>query len=422
MEKETKAVAYSKVRKYAEKMIDILKGEGIEATLDNYLANYIIYVAKDAYDEALAVARKKGNENQIGMLNDYAEFRGLLATSLAYVELRDHKDIDKAWEYGDRKPSYVAALLKDISSIVPSAPYIVVNGADGSIEILINSKDNDKHEEWVKKIVALVEEKHSKYFKRCTPCKATGLVLCKKEEKEELPYEDIFFASMFMDGMIYPMGSNVAPKSDCENHLEEDGYWISQHSFGGQDLKLESSEEGKLTGSLELYEKMEFSSQWDAENKRSISIPRTESTVVDNVDFTSTVEVLDENECTITTTFELKRKVEVFPKNMASNKYPTDKSVRNGMFAYPLENGEYSGTYTERFVKIANGTRLLHFSEQSPFFEVFEIDEDFDFANPSMSEYPKVFDDTTFDKDDKDINEMMKYLGADAKKLILEQK
>lgn len=419
MEKETKAALHSKDKAYAKEIIGKLKEAGIEATLDNFLGNYIIYVSNEDYDAALSFARLNADENRLGSLNHYDEFRGLLAHSLAYAEMRDHKDIDKAWEYDRRRPYYINNLIKDVESIVPGNVYISVNGSDASIEILTSDKDQTNHDELSTAIVELIESKYSKFFKRCSVCKANGEVIRVIEKKEKLPFQDLFYSTMFLDGMFYPIGSNIAPKDDCDNNLDETGYWMSTHSFGGQDFTLSSTEEGKLKGSIELYEKMQFNSKWDAEKQTSISVRRIESILVDNVRFDTSIEVLSDDECVVTTNFELKRKADVFPKLPFNQKYPTKKSVRNGLFAYPLENGEYSGTYTERFVKIANGTRLLHFSDQSPFFEVFEISDDFSFANVKTEKYPKVFDDTTFDKNDKDMNEIMRYLGKDAKKLVL---
>lgn len=421
MGKDTKAVLHSKDRKYTENFIAKLKTIGIEGTLDNFLGNYIIYVATEDYLKALAYGRANADEKCMGFINHYDEFRGLHEQSLVYAELKDHKDVDKSWEYGKKKPNYLNALMLDISRIVKD-PYIRVNISDASIEIMINSNDTSKHDEVVEAIKHLIEYKYCKFFKRCYASEDYGKILVPPVEKKEFPYQNLYHKTMFMDGMFYPMGSNIAPKGDYENDIEESGYWISTHSFGGQDFNLNPTEDGRLQGSIELYEKMEFNSKWDAVNNKSIRINRTESTLVDKVTFSANIECLSADECVITTDFVIKRKADVFPRLPFNQKYPTKKSVRNGIFIYPLENGEYIGTYTERFVKIANGTRLLHFSDQSPFFEVFEIPEDFSFEDFKAEEFPKVFDDTTFDKDDKDMSEIMKYLGKDAKKLVLENK
>lgn len=257
----------------------------------------------------------------------------------------------------------------------------------------------------------------------------------KEEKKDKDPIRDsldtLYSTSIILDGIHYPEGSNIAPKPEEDNNLDESGYWTRTSRYGGQysksDFKVIDATEYEYESLVKLYEKKTYDSYWDAEKEISVDILPIESMIEDNVCFKSNIRVLSEDEIEIKTDYKLKRKLSVKGEQASNHKeFPARNSVRDGIFPFPLEDGEYTGSYTEHYVKIANGTRLLHYADESSFFEIFDIPEDFDFVNNTvaLSEYPKVFDDCDFDKNDKDLEEISKYLNQDAKNLIktMEQK
>lgn len=113
-----------------------------------------------------------------------------------------------------------------------------------------------------------------------------------------------------------------------------------------------------------------------------------------------------QNCVSMTTTVNVSRKIEGIDLD--------GKNDRDAFFTCLSGNGSAgSVTYTEHFVKIANGTRLLHYSEEYEAFEVFDLPNNWFIENGIAKEtvgYPKVFDDTTFDKDDKDLDEIYEIL------------
>ena len=66
----------------------------------------------------------------------------------------------------------------------------------------------------------------------------------------------------------------------------------------------------------------------------------------------------------------------------------------------------------EKEVFISNGTRLLHYSDNSTFFELFEIPKNW-FIEDGINKLgnPKVFDNWDYDKDDISLDEALNIMG-----------
>ena len=406
-----KPVLYSRYKNYLKDIAGIIESYGVSCIIDNKLGNYVIYVRESDYAKTLDIARKKGNENMLGAINENGDERGLLASSLVYLELKDEDICEKEWRFEDELPDFLKKMMQDIETIVPFKPYLLVS-SDNSLEILMNDQDNINHDEYASAVRNLITNQYSDYFRVCLPCSVNGEL--KDARSADFAYQEIFYSSMFLDGMFYPLGSNIALKEDCDNEVGESNYWIGMHTFGSHYFNVKSMHPGLVSGDVSLFEKMHFNSVYDTKHKVSHPVDEVDTILTDNITFKTQIEEED-NSCKITTDFIIDREASVLP----FMSYPTKKSVRNGLFAFPLESGIYEGKLTEYFVKISKGTRLLHYSPVSPFFEVFEIAPDFTFKKGILPDYPKVFDDTTYDKEDKDLKEISQYVPIDPKILKL---
>lgn len=213
-----------------------------------------------------------------------------------------------------------------------------------------------------------------------------------------------FMNSMFHDGLLYPIASNIAPKFDEDQDLST-GYKYRRRSFGTKDFNVntvkKSEKEETIKGDFEVYDKKEFDYYWNSETGKYVYMGSSKSFgVLDKGNFLSEVGIIDEDTIKITTSIDLKR--------IVTGDNLDDKSIRDGLFPnIPHENSEENVEIVEYFVVLANGNRLLHFSPLSDFFEVFSLVSTWTLGK-SISEFdsPKVFDDLEYDHVDQDLDEI----------------
>ena len=99
----------------------------------------------------------------------------------------------------------------------------------------------------------------------------------------------------------------------------------------------------------------------------------------------------------------------------------TNESIRDGVFFSTKHTDDKTGYgYGDMYVKISSGTRLLHYTTQSEFFEIYELPNGWEYEDGIDNlDYPKVFDDYKFDSEDKDLYEVSQVMNRDVKKLSL---
>lgn len=216
-------------------------------------------------------------------------------------------------------------------------------------------------------------------------------------EKRTDNLKSYFYNSLFHDIIRYPEGANIAPHNDDYPHY--------MGSYGGDTYLSPNSIEMLPEDKLSIKGEFKLNDTKGYYNEKHC-------VVTDSGDFTSELS-FSQNSVSITTTANVSRKV-----------VGTDldgQNHRDAFFTCLSESGS-KGTVacTERFVKIANGTRLLHYSEEFDAFEIFELPNNWFIENGLSNEttgYPKVFDDTTFDQNDKDLKEVYEILNARKKNL-----
>ena len=212
-----------------------------------------------------------------------------------------------------------------------------------------------------------------------------------------------FEHSLFHDIIRHPDGSNIAPHNDEYPHY--------MGIYGGSTClsinSIEQLQEFKYT----------FKGEFTTKDRKGIIDSREPNCIVtDSGDFTSELS-LDENQVSMTTTVNVSRTVEGTD---------LDGQNRRDNFFTCLSDEDSNGTvtYTEHFVKIANGTRLLHYSDEYDYFEIFDLPNNWLIENGLSLEtigYPKVFDDVTYDLDDKDLAEVYELLSNRKKELVFKK-
>lgn len=221
----------------------------------------------------------------------------------------------------------------------------------------------------------------------------------KVEEERTNALKSYFFNSLFHDIIRYPEGANIAPHNDDYPHY--------MGCYGGDTYLAPNVIE--VLPEDKLLVKGEFKLNDTKGNK---DYTEKYCVVTDSGDFTSELS-FEQSGVTITTTTNVSREV-----------VGTDLDGQNHRDAFftclSINGSQGTITCTEHFVKIANGCRLLHYSEEFDSFEIFELPNNWFIENGLTDEttgYPKVFDDTAFDHDDKDLNEVYEILNARKKNL-----
>lgn len=227
-----------------------------------------------------------------------------------------------------------------------------------------------------------------------------------------------FMQSMFHDGVLYPLGLNIAPKFDEDQDLST-GYKYTIRSFGAKEFNVTTVEKSDtkevIKGDFLVYDKKEFDHHWNNETKVSVNMGSSKPfELFDNGNFVSEVSIEDEETIKIITSVDLSRTV------VGDNL--DDKSLRDGMFPnIPHESMECNVEIIEYFNIIANGKRLLHFSPLSEFFEVFTLPKNWFLGASMMDDSPKVFDDVDYDTDDLDLEEIKEVINKSSEVKILKR-
>lgn len=243
---------------------------------------------------------------------------------------------------------------------------------------------------------------------------------------KKLELKSYFDESLFVDGLLRPLALNIAPKKDSQMDLTT-GYKYHNRNFGVnsfnscEEIDFFGGTKMKFfVGSFTVYEQKDYDYYWDNENKKQTSCDMMTFTMEDKGTFSTKVEMVTDNEVEVTTKVNVNR-------NVVGSNFD-GKSIRDGLFKdFPHENFQGSMEIKEYYKVIANGTRVLHYSDDSDFFEVYNltagwtIEDGIDqLVSPGwvIEEgidkliSPKVFDDTSYDKQDKDLEEIMSIINS----------
>lgn len=218
-------------------------------------------------------------------------------------------------------------------------------------------------------------------------------------------FKSYFEQSLFLEGLLYPCGSNIAPKSDEDQDLST-GYKYQFSRFGVLDYKI--TRVNNYSIGLDIYGDMllevykEYNHYWDNEVKKCTFFDQNKLFLMkDNLSFESIILNFNEDSLTIKTKVDVVRNV--FGENYDS------KTVRDGMFSDFLHSdGRKKFFFEECYQVLADRKRLLHYSVNSDFFELFELPDNWKMSDGiAHLTYPKVFDDVGYDELDKNLEEVL---------------
>ena len=237
------------------------------------------------------------------------------------------------------------------------------------------------------------------------------------EQKEMLNLKTYFQESLFMDGLFTPEGNNIAPKT--ENSLDlETGYKYHSSKYG-VDLfeikKVVNTLSGlKLQGIFVVSEIKDYDYYWNNETKKTIFTTVMPFMMLDNGTFESEIKIKD-NIISVETIIDDKRFVDGVNFD--------NKSVRDGLFSeFGYCEGRKVFKIEEHYQLLKNNKRLLHYSNSSLFFEIYDLPNDWTIKDGLTNlANPKVFNDVNYDLLDEDIKEILEILkrNKDAKQLKL---
>lgn len=212
-----------------------------------------------------------------------------------------------------------------------------------------------------------------------------------------------FMESMFLDGIIRPLGLNIAPKADEDIDLST-GYKFSHRCYGVKKLDINhvrNLENGiEVSGGFSIFDEKQYTYHWNNETEVSVNMGMSHDfRMVDNGGFRSCISIDDDSKIKVVTIVQLDRSV-------VGVNYD-NKSIRDGI----LPNIEHDTLQTEveiveYYQLLSNGRRVLHFSPQSSFFEVYDVTDNFDMKLGLDKLTPKVFDDQDYDDKDLDLGEI----------------
>ena len=424
MLKDKKSVFLIHDKKIAQRFNELLSENlRIETELGNSGPDKVIFVSSENYQRALEEGLIISNLNNwnISWVNAYNEKRPREYISVMYCILPKTRKASSSWEVLEAPnlcPIDIKEYIERLQAFLNGRPIkIKYNGVDNAIEFLVKGSLEDYE---------LVKQQCEgfNYVTKISPFIKTEFLekdgtLIKTEEekvKEESNLKSYFNESMFVDGLLRPEGSNIAPKTDTEQDLTT-GYKYSSSRLGTREFDISSVDvydlEEIIQGTFINFEEKEYNYYWNNEKEEHTYCKSVMPfTMLDNGSFESKVDIGGE-EITVST------KVNVV-RNVVGVNFD-GKSVRDGLFP-ELAHEDCRGTFelNEYYKTISNRTRLLHYSNSSDFFEVYELPSGWIVGDGvSKLKSPKVFDDLDFDKNDKDLEEINEILASRKDKAVV---
>lgn len=414
MEQQKKAAFLILEPKTALKFVKLLSENlGLKNGSVEYQINHIVYVPNNKYHECLEVGFEiaKFNKWDLSWINAYNEPRPIGYFSVMYCQLPPTRIADISWEMLDM-PNYCPPDIKEyIEKLKRFLRWrdikIKYDNKENAIEFLIETqfgeyellKDSCRRFDYL--------TKNSPFTKTRFLEKDGKLIAEPKEEKSTM--ESYLEKSMFLDGLFRPDGANIAPKTDTSQDFKT-GYKYRTSKYGIRNFESNFTEfndtSSMVEGNFVVYEEKKYSYYFDDKTRKQIDISIQPFIMLDNGTFTTSISIENNEKIMVKTYIELVR-------NIVGYNFD-GKSVRDGLFNN-FEHKDCRGNLeiNEYYQIIANRTRLLHYSESSDFFEVYELPENWQITDGiSNLEYPKVFDDMYFDMQDKDLEEINNILAA----------
>lgn len=414
MEQQKKAAFLILEPKTALKFVKLLSENlGLKNGSVEYQINHIVYVPDNKYHECLEEGFEiaKFNKWDLSWINAYNEPRPIGYFSVMYCQLPPTRIADISWEMLDM-PNYCPPDIKEyIEKLKRFLRWrdikIKYDNKENAIEFLIETqfgeyellKDSCRRFDYL--------TKNSPFTKTRFLEKDGKLIAEPKEEKSTM--ESYLEKSMFLDGLFRPDGANIAPKTDTSQDFKT-GYKYRTSKYGIRNFESNFTEfndtSSMVEGNFVVYEEKKYSYYFDDKTRKQIDISIQPFIMLDNGTFTTSISIENNEKIMVKTYIELVR-------NIVGYNFD-GKSVRDGLFNN-FEHKDCRGNLeiNEYYQIIANRTRLLHYSESSDSFEVYELPENWQITDGISSlGYPKVFDDVYFDMQDKDLEEINSILST----------
>ena len=388
-----------------ERLAEQLKEKsGIESRVDSGYYGHGIYVDIKNYQKAIAIGSTiavKENRHEIKWIDIDNNPHPVGYVPIMYGVLPQTQKGNISWtEYcgcPDDLRDYITKL-----EIYCAANKVVLeyNKVNNAFTIFVTAPFN-LHELMVKRCRGFnYVNEYTPFIETYYPASDNSIIIDyeKVMKKRTNNLKSYFYNSLFNDIIKSPEGLNIAPRNDYYPRYMRcyDGYFC----LTTKSIEMLPEDKLSVKGSFEVNDKKGFI--FEAGNH---------CVVTDSGDFTSELSFF-QNSVSITTTANVSR--EIVGTDLDGH------NLRDAFFTCLSKSGS-KGTIvcTEHFVKIANGTRLLHYSEEFDAFEIFKLPNNWFIENGLSDEtigYPKVFNDTSFDQDDKDLKEVYEILNTRKKK------
>lgn len=307
---------------------------------------------------------------------------------------------DRLWEYYNRKefevPDELTKYVNDLGKFCGEDVILKYNSVDNAFTILVSAPFS-MHDLMVQRCRGFnCVNDHTPFIETYYPSYDNSLKIDSKSiiEKKVNDLETYFYNSLFHDIIRYPLAANIAPHND--NYPRYMGcYGVTTFL---SPTKFEVMPENKLS----------IDGEFKVVDTKGNKFYKDKYCVVTDGGNFSSILSFSKNEVSMITEVNVSRQI-------VGNDLD-GQNERDAFFTCLSGNGsEGKVSYTEHFVIIANGTRLLHYSDEFDSFEVFNLPNNWFVENGLYKEttgYPKVFCDTDFDMNDKDLTEIYEILNS----------
>ena len=399
-------------REEMKKFSQILEEKfGIKSRVDTYIGKYLLYVDENDYLEALSKGSLLAEEMGLNFswLDKNNTLQPLGYIPVMYQVLPESRTGEHSWNY----PYDYGMCHLDIKKYVEELKefldgkevLISYNRVDNAFTIYVKSS-------FMRYNIVNKQCRGFQNVKEYTPFTETYFLNwdntldidfheIKVERKRKM--RSYFDNSLVIDGLKYPEGSNIVLDDTKEKSNGNDDFYCSSRNYGGEQLLININHEESikchlvLEGKFNVYEEKEF-------HKRKSNKLINRCSIRDIGTFKSNVESTTDT-VTIITDIDVDRKVD--GDNLDK------KSVRDGVLInISPETCKETTTIKEYYKLIENGTRLLHYSDNSTFFEIFDLPKNW-FIEDGINKLgnPKVFDNWDYDKDDISLEEALNIMG-----------
>lgn len=418
-----KYFAWSYDKAYLDEIIGELAKREISCICENDLGRYFLSVPCDYYQTSLAIIREIGADNKIGSINFYDKIRPLNVYSLAYAVVEDATCLNKNWENEAIRPRKIKKMIKELKDICGCNVELAVDTSNNAVEIMATENLNNSSR-IKEKICNFLRDNNYVKFKEVHVCTPEGEVMNPTPE-EMLKIKGIYrlFDTSFLSNSMYtPERVNLVSKENEEGRLA----WKQKWGFTDDIKFIEEYREDKIVimGETKLYETKYYNSAGEAISCAPNNPLSFETKLVDDLDYTTTIILSDNQVAKITTKYKDSREVKSSRQLPFGVKFPESKSVRDGFLPFPKENGKYEGTIEEYYMRSTDGTKLLHYATHTPYFEIFDIPDDFDFINnnSALEGKPSTYDIRDYNPEEPKLAPVKDLINNTVKKLELDNK